>query len=439
MIKKLLVLFLLSSTCTYAETIKTDVLVIGGTPSGMAAAIQCARSNVKTILISRRDWMEAAMQQGTLYIKAGANLPTGFWGEYNQKVKDFYTNTTGYDAPNGIALKFDLPTGMNILKQIADTVKKLTIKTNTQFTEIKKDGTSWDVTITENGITNIIEAKIVIDATEKGEVVIKAGATLPKPFDTESDGAINLTRTAIAVADLSETPKLKKNRDADYFQTFGYSIPMRDVVVRDADNLLITEKVLPFNDNVSFLPVALALGQGVGTVAAYVAFFKTTTKNLKVRTIQQELLDFKGYLVPFTDIKRDDKYIRAVQQIGATGMLKGGYHNDNLLFMPDAIVTTAEIKPVLTEIYSRAFIWFNKEKPAELFTQGNLLSLISEFTLTEPQTLRTTMQRDWKAKYNFNTDFDLNKPVTRLEFAVLVNQFLNPFARTVDLQGNIVN
>jgi len=424
MVKKLLVLFLFYSSFTYAETIKTDVLVIGSSASGATAAIQCARSKIKTMLIMPGAWLSTGMPAGNSYtITANRNLPTGIWGEFQDKVTSFYKSTTGYDAPDNASLKFNSSTGADILKGIADTVKNLTIKLNTPFTAIKKDGTGWDVSITVNGITDIINAKVVIDATEKGEAVSKAGATLPLMYNFTTIDGIDRYRTSIATSDI-----LPRNY-----------IPMRDVIVKDADNLLVTEKVLPTEGSIQYLPLQMALGQGVGTVAAYVAFFKTTTKNLKVRIIQQELLDFKGYLLPFADVKRDDKYIRAVQQIGATGILKGINKGRDLLFMPDAVVSTDEIKPVLTEIYSRAFLWFNKEKPGEKFTQGNLLSLISEMTLSEPQTLRITMQRDWKTKYHFNSDFDLSRPVTRLEFAVLVNQFLNPFARTVDMAGEIVN
>jgi len=369
-------------------------------------------------------WLVNGLPSGNSYsITTNRNLPTGIWGEFREKVIGFYKNTTGYDVADKVTLKFEASTGADILKGIADTVKNLTIKLNTPVIAIKKDGTGWDVSITVNGITTLIYARVVVDATEKGEVVTKAGATLLPVLSFNQTSGGELYRTAIATGDILPN---------------GY-IPMRDIVVRNADNLLVTEEILPVNGNIQYLPAQMALGQGVGAVAAYIAFFKTTSKNLKVRIIQQELLDFKGYLLPFTDVKRDDKYSRAVQQIGATGLLKGVQKGNELLFMPDAAVATDEVKPVLTEIYSRAFLWFNKEKPGGKFTQGNLLSLISEMTLSEPKTLQITMQRDWKAKYQFNSDFDLNRPVTRLEFAVLINQFLNPFARTVDMAGNIVN
>ncbi len=425
MVKKLLVFAFIFCFCTpiYAETIKTDVLVIGDSPSGVSAAIQSARSKIKTMLIMPGAWM-ANMPTGKNYsITTNRNLPTGLWGEFREKVIDFYKNTTGYEAAANVTLKFEAATGATILKGIADTVKNLTIKLNAPFTTIKKDGTGWEVSIAINGETNIIKAKVVIDATQSGEAVTKAGATLPPVYDYTAIDGTEMYRTSIATSDI--LPK-------DY-------IPMRDVVVKNADNLLVTEKILITEGSIQYLPLQMALGQGAGAMAAYIAFFKTTTKNLKVRIIQQELLDFKSYLLPFADVKRDDRYVRAVQQIGATGMLKGVNKGRELLFLPDAIVATDEVKPVLTEIYSRAFLWFNKVKPGDKFTVGNTLSLISEMTLSEPQTLQVALKSDWKAKYGFNNDFDMDSPVTRLEFAVLINKYLNPFARTVDLAGNIIN
>ena len=424
MVKKLLVLlFVCCDFQIYAENIKTDVLVIGDSPSAVTAAIQSARSKVKTILIMPGGWLQTGMPSGVKYnITANHNLPTGIWGEFCERVKDAY-KTIGYDAPANVTLRFEGSAGADVLKGIADTLKDLTVKLNTPFSAIKKDGTGWDVSISQNGQTDIIKTKVVIDATEKGEAVVKASATMPIVVDGSGNNQGDIYRTSIAV----------NNVLAENF------IPLWAIVVKDADNLLVTEKILPLVKGEQYLPLQMALGQGAGTTAAYLAFFKTTTKNLKPRLIQQELLDFKGYLLPFTDVKRTDRYIRAVQQIGATGMLKGKQTPEGLLFMPQALVTTAEVKPVLTEIYSRAFLWFNREKPSDQFIVGNVLSLISEITLSEPETLRITMRNDWNTKYHFSLPFDLNRPVNRLEFSVLINQYLNPFARTIDLQGNVVN
>lgn len=263
-----------------------------------------------------------------------------------------------------------------------------------------------------------------------------------KPYDRES----KLYRTAIAVGDAM--PYQNNNGPKTNYPPFpAYSVPLGAVVVNDMDNLLVTEKAISVthlvNASTQYPSVQMSIGQGVGTVAAYLAFFKTTTKNLNVRIIQGELLDFKADLLPFTDITLRDPNWRTIQQICATGLLKGIQKaNGNaaqVLFMPDSTVATADVKPVIEEIYTRGFLWFNKEKAGEKFTVGNLLSLISEMTLTDPQVLRSALQKSWKTQYKFVLNFDEKRPVTRREFAVLVNRYINPFARRVDIAGKLLN
>src|ERR1700748_2553966 len=148
MVKKFLALLLICSTCARAETIKTDVLVIGGSVSGATAAIQCARSKVKTLLITQPgQWLEHALPSSASYtITTNKNLPTGIWGEFCDKTINFYNSTTGYQSQPNVTLKFDGAAGADILLRIADTVKNLTIKSGAPFTSIKKDGTGWEVT-----------------------------------------------------------------------------------------------------------------------------------------------------------------------------------------------------------------------------------------------------------------------------------------------------
>lgn len=258
-----------------------------------------------------------------------------------------------------------------------------------------------------------------------------------KPYDRES----KLYRTSIAVGDAIPDGK------GATLPFPAYSIPLGAVVVKDLENMLVTEKAIavsdPVNASTANPSVQMTLGQGVGATAAYCTFFKTTTRHLRVRIIQGEILDYKGYLMPFTDIPQKDVHFRAVQQVSATGLLKGiPKTNGNAIemhFEPDNMVSTEEIKSVLTEIYTRGFLWFNKEKPGDKFTLGNLLSLISDYTLTDPKTLQITLQKAWTSQFKLTGSFELNRPVTRLEFAVLVNRYLNPFAKTVDLSGRIVN
>ncbi|MDP9046890.1 MAG: FAD-dependent oxidoreductase [Bacteroidota bacterium] len=436
MIKKLFVIILIPiCSFTYAQTIKTDVLVIGGNTIGIACAVQCARSKVKTVLVEARSILADNLPPGDSYtINSNKSIPSGTWGEFRARIRDFYKGKAGYDTTYNGSLKFERTAAQYILKKVTDTVKNLTIYLNSSFAAIKKDGDRWEVTVSQNKKTIVFKARVIVDATETGGVAAKVNAKFKAGIDINQAGP-NGYRTAIAAGDNFPVQVSLPN---NYPPPPAWYICLKSVVLKDAENILVTQ-VMPTEKTAELLPVQFQLGQGIGTIAAYCAFFKTTTKNLKVRVIQGELLDYKGYILPFTDISPRDPSWRAVQQVCATGLLKGVRSNAQFKFEPDAWVLTAEVKPVLTEIYTRAFLWFAKEKPGEKFTLGNLLSFISDYTLTDPQTLHITMQKAWKTQYKFAGDFDLARPVTRREFAVLTNKFLNPFARTVDLEGRLVN
>ncbi len=440
MIKKLFVLLLVSNcSLLYAQTIKTDVLIIGGGSSGVAAALQCAHSRVKTALAIQKD--DIISKAAIISLEANHDITSRIWDDFPSKARILYLDTT-----QKIAIQFQPNTNDTARKKKADTVKYLTAYLNTVFKTIKKDGDRWEVTVIQNSKTITFKARVIVDATQNGDAAASAGAKFTTGFDnyTETQRP-NDYRTSIASGAALPGHNYGDSHTSKtaYPPYPAYCIPMSAVLLKRTDNILVTQKALGGDGSFQYEAAEWALGQGVGTVAAYCAFFKTTTQSLKVRVIQGELLDFKGTLLPFTDVSQKDPDWRAIQQVCATGMLKGTQKinggNAQFVFNADSLVNTAEVKPVLMEIYTRAFLWFSKEKPGEKFTLGNLLSFISDYTLTDPQTLKISMQKTWKTQYKFTLDFDLNRQVTRREFAVLVNKFLNPFARTIDLDGRLVN
>jgi hypothetical protein len=608
MIKKILLLcLLLKCTTGFAETIHTDVLVIGGGAGGVTAAIQSARSKIKTLLVEQGPWLGgSATGGGQCILPVNRTLASGIYAEFGNHVREFYKPRLGYDTTRNAPLVFEPATGAAILKKITDTVKNLTVKLNTPFNTIKKDGTGWEVTVTENGATLTIKAKVVVDATELGDVATAAGVLLTSGFDSRGDtkealapdnatnqiqdisylailkdygkaanqtitqpegynpalyaclkaadvkkllaaavlpndkylinwencgnqypvtaddlkpetraetfrkarlrtlGLIYYLQTTLGYKNLGLTddfktadhlpyiPYIRENRRAagmvrmvlddiytpysrqsklyrtgigvadalagQHYSVAGvphtnyppfpaFSIPLGAVVVKEQENLLVLEKAISathlVNGALTDPAVQMTLGQGVGATAAFCVFFKRSTKQLDVRAIQGEILDHKGSLMPFADVPTTDRDFRAIQQVGATGMLQGiqkaNGQTAQVLFMPDSTVRTIEVQPVLTELYSRSFIWFNKEKPGEAFTLGNLLSYISEMTLRDPVNLTEAIRKTWKSYYQFNTPFNSKRPVTRREFAVLANRFFNPFARAVDITGKLVD
>lgn len=460
MIKKLILfLFFIGIARLNAQTLKTDVLVIGGSASGIAAAIQSARSNAKTILAESdtvplytgqitarsKSNFNTATPGGVAIIKGSQNLSSGIWEEFRLKYREYHKGEKDFDTTPNSPLHYDSWSASEILKKMMDSVKNLTVSTNTNFTSIKKDGDFWQVGFRQNEKSKIIKARVVVDATSEGIVVSFVNA-LVVPLDSifNKPGS-NLYRTSIAVADsLSlDGGNYFIFHGSNHTQFPAFTVPFKAVTTKGVDNLLVTEKLLPVKINSYYLPLQLTLGQGVGAIAAYCAFYKTTTKKIRIRLIQGELLDFKAYLLPLMDISPSDPNWRAVQQITATGLLKGvqktNQNGSQFLFVPDSLVSTDEIKPVLLEIYSRAFLWFEKTKPRKQFTLGNMLDLISDYTLTDPDLLKTKIQKTWNTRFHFKTAFDTGRQISRLEFAVLANSFLNPFARSIDINGQFIN
>src|SRR3569833_3605915 len=98
MSKRLLIaLFVFICSFARAETIKTDVLVVGGGACGVAAAIQSARSKVKTMLVEPGPWLGGSMTMGGMCIlDANRDLTSGVWGEFRRKVTDYFWSWLGF-------------------------------------------------------------------------------------------------------------------------------------------------------------------------------------------------------------------------------------------------------------------------------------------------------------------------------------------------------
>lgn len=400
-----------------AETIKTDVLVIGGGPVGVAAAIQASRSGVKTLLIESSGQLGGFLsnQANKNYVLTSA-LNVGIWAEIYRRIQETKKIKT---ADSLVVYKLSLNPEVNaaVIKNITDTVKNLTVKLSSGFKSIKKEGKYWNVVL-DNG--QEIRAYAVIDAMPDARVATSAKAV----YSIKSSGE-NVFKTS--TAGLSISP---------YQVPISWFLPRKGV-----ENIFATELVNAqlFKDDKTFRPETMMTGQTVGVLAAYVAFFKTDNTKLNIRIVQNELLTYKSIIVWYADVSLTDVHKTSIQHTSVTGLLKPDIKDTLPYFLPDSSVKSSEIKPVLSEIYTRTFLWFNKNKPGPYFTVANMLSLISEFTLTDPDNLKRRMAIDWKEKYKFTSDYNLSKQITRREFAVLSNVFLKPFDRRVDESGKLIN
>jgi hypothetical protein len=385
--------------CSFAQNIKTDVVVVGANPGAYAAAIQSAKSGVKTLLIDPGKFDAITLSPADRVIKAGiyANFSKLIDTLQKAPLRDNQTLSPAFTA--------------RVFKAWSDTIKNLTILPAASITKIKKAGKGWEIDLAGREI----KADIIVDATPNLMAAKMLGFVAKKSSFVKASNIYTdkKYRTSIAV-----TPDANRFFKPVYLSSF---------VIPEIENLVVAS---PADE-----PSTLLTGQASGAIAAYCAFFKTTTQKLNVRAIQTELLTYNSRFLKFDDIADSDSSIIAFQHIGVTGILKAKDQSGKLLFMPDSSVSTEELKQPLRELYSRSQIWFLDNK-ADKLTLEDALSLI-KFVGSRGEELNKEAEKAWKSSLKLKGNFDLKKIISRRELAVLFDVYLQPYTVSVDLDGKI--
>jgi hypothetical protein len=109
--------------------INTDVLVVGGTASGISAGIQSARMGVNTMVVESTSWLGGMLTSAGVPAFDGNHLlPSGIFGEFIDQLHKVY------GGPNKVATGwvsntlFEPHVGDSIFKAIAASENKLIIK-----------------------------------------------------------------------------------------------------------------------------------------------------------------------------------------------------------------------------------------------------------------------------------------------------------------------
>ena len=144
-----------------------DVIVVGGDPEGVCAAVSSARNGLKTLLIEDDEALGGLMTLGKLNFidicesRDGSILTQGLFMEF-------------YDAVGGTA--FDVETAKQFFLDWVNDEENATLKLNTEFIEPVMDGNAIaGVVVKENGQRVTYTASRVIDATVDADVAAAAG------------------------------------------------------------------------------------------------------------------------------------------------------------------------------------------------------------------------------------------------------------------------
>lgn len=284
---------------------------------------------------------------------------------------------------------------------------------------------------------------------------------IAKPFQIASP----LYRTGIAVGDYPIDHHHKKNPEApqhlDFYGVPSFNIPLGTLIPANNPGIIVAEKSISVSNVVNgttrLQAIALLIGQAAGTLAATAAKENIPSEKVSVRKVQNALLQTNAYIMPYFDVPLSHPHFEAVQKIGATGILKGqgvptGWAN-RTYFHPDSLVNRKDLVNDLAPYYS---IKSNQQKNILLSEAIDLIMQMAKQELvlnhqknnqkdqpnpswnySDKKSFTRQIQQawvSWKLGY-----FNLSMPLTRLEFAVLLNATIDPFnLKQVNHQGNII-
>jgi len=378
----------------HAQTIKTDVLVLGNSNAAFAAGVQASESGVNTIVLTQKDGFKLSN------IKSWPE--SGMVRLFEKRAKKSLKLADSVHLPEMTNQMINA-----VIKNWSDSSKLLDVINNKPYTAIKRSGNGWEVQLTNE---KQIKSKILIltDQMEKIQPELKTKSLTPSTT-TSIKYNDNLYRTSIGGI----------NGTLNFISLYNLLIP-------DEENIL------------SINPDDVQLGQAAGATAAYAAFYKTKTSLGNLKRIQGELLNYKLSLLPFDDIKIDDTNWLAIQKIGLTGIIKAEIRNDKLYFNPEREVNYAEIKQPVKDYYYKAQIWFDDHQDIPLNLE-NTISMVSYVGNKSLEATRTEIEKKWKKNYKFSSAYDLKKILTRREFSVIINEYLKPFDTiNVDKTGKVI-
>lgn len=260
-----------------------------------------------------------------------------------------------------------------------------------------------------------------------------------------------LYRTNIAVGDYpvdhhhtryngkEELPRL-------YFHPVpSFGVPLGTIIPEGVENMLVAEKSISvsniINGSTRLQPVVLQIGQVAGIVASLALKNNKSVNDVKVREVQNIMLDNGGYIQPYLDAEKGSKLFKPYQRIGSTGILEGEGRNvdwiDQFWLRTDTLLLHKELKPFV-KIYPSVIICdLTSDRAVNTSELVNMISQAINKSMSEVD-IKSRINEILK-RYGFG-GYDEERQVTRGEFAIVIDELLDPFNKlNIDINGNFTD
>lgn len=171
-----------------SETYNYDVVIAGAGSGGVSAALEAARLGSRVALIEESDWIGGQVTAGGVpNMDWGGFNASGLCNEFITKVINYYqshnkTISTCYWAATGASC-FEPSVGQQILNQMINETRHQTlpegghpvldIYLRTKISRVNKSGNLVTGVVTDQN--DVFNSKVLIDATEYGDILPLAG------------------------------------------------------------------------------------------------------------------------------------------------------------------------------------------------------------------------------------------------------------------------
>lgn len=164
------------------QIIYTDIAVIGGSASGVTAAIQAARMGCSVHILEESPWIGGMLTAaGVSAIDGNHELPSGLWGEFRNHIRDYYGGRKALETGWVSKTQFTPHRGEIILRSMLESEPNILLHCGSMITSMDRRNEGRKVHITgihfrdQEDMQYNLQANMVILADEYGDSVEMAG------------------------------------------------------------------------------------------------------------------------------------------------------------------------------------------------------------------------------------------------------------------------
>lgn len=217
---------LLSVVCLIAcqgnKVSYTDILVVGGGASGVAASVQAARLGSDVILLEESPWLGGMLTSaGVSAIDGNYNLRSGFWGEFLDSLVFRYGSLDALKTGWVSNVQFEPSVANGIFHNMVAERENISLHHGWHASSVSrmKNGRWLLEAQNDEGLVMKVNAAVVIDATELGDIAAVAGV----PYDKGMESRYS---TLEEIAPESENDIIQDLTYVAILKDFGHPVPM---------------------------------------------------------------------------------------------------------------------------------------------------------------------------------------------------------------------